>query len=117
MKEKVSVGVKALLVSYVVTAIILVILALLLYNLHWSATIVNLCIIGTYIIANALGSHMVAASINHQRLVIGLLFGITYFVILLLVSVLVKGAMASSVPELIKVLLVCVGSAVGGSIL
>lgn len=117
MRGKVNAWIKGLLVSYVVTAMVLVILSLLIYKLHWSSAVVNVCIICTYIIANALGSHIVAAFINHKRLPVGILFGIFYFLILLCVSLIVKDAMISSLWQTVKILFICVGGAVAGSIL
>lgn len=116
IKKNVIVGCKALIISYIITGIMLIVLSLLLYKLHWGMTVVYFGVILTYVVSNLIGAHILANHIRHKRFFVGLIFAAMYFVILMLISLVSGGGITGGFSETFKVLLVCACSAIFGSL-
>ena len=81
---------KVLLFSYIITAVMLLILAGIVLKADIPQTAVNIAIILIYIIATFAGGHIAGKSIGNQKFLWGLCLGGAYFVILLIVSLIVN---------------------------
>ena len=81
-----SVLLKALLVSYLVTAVLLLILTMLLYKLELSEGKVTVGIVVSYVLSTFLGGLMAGRMLKTRKFLWGLVLGLCYFLLLLLIS-------------------------------
>lgn len=116
VKKNLSVIIKALIIGYVITGIILVILAVLLYKLHFGTTAVYIGIIIAYVTSNFVGGYLLANYFQHRRLLQGVAYAGLYFALLLVISVIAEGTMVGSIASAVKVAMLCICSAAFGSI-
>lgn len=85
---------KSLLFSYIITGILLALLALLLYRLNLSEKTVSVAIIAIYVAATLFGGFVTGKRMGNRRFFWGLLMGCAYFLVLAAVSFIVgKGSM------------------------
>lgn len=105
---------KCLLISYVLTAGLLLLLALMLYRFGLKENIVNICIIAIYIIVTFLAGMMVGKRVQSRRFLWGLLIGVLYFVVLAGVSFVVNRSIQEVANNFVTVFLLCAGSGMLG---
>ena len=109
--------IRTLLISYLCSAIILILLTVLLYKFRLDEAQITLGIHGTYILSYLLGGFLAGKSMKSKRLLWGLLTGIFYFIFLFLVSSLQEQSVTSELPQILKILGLCAGSGMIGGIL
>lgn len=109
--------VKALLCSYITSAVILAILAYVLYKFRIGETQMQWGVWGIYGIACLLGGILMGKSKGNQRLIWGVLTGLLYFLILLLVSYIMNHGVADPSSEIFRAMGICVVSGAIGGIL
>ena len=115
MAGKIVGSLKILLLSYAVTAIILVILSFCLYKFNIADWQVTAGIMLTYIVSNLLGGYMAAKLGKSRHLIWGTGFGLIYFGILVLVSVAMNKGLSVDQMSAVRAMAVCVISgAIGG---
>ena len=83
---------KGLLFSYIITAFILLLLSFLMLKLDLSSTIFSGGIIFAYIVSSFIGGFFVGKKVDQRKFLWGLVMGILYFVVLMLVSLLMNRA-------------------------
>lgn len=116
MKEKAGIWLKSLLISFIVTGLLLVILSFLLYKMRWSTDQIQIGIILVYVVSNIAGGHLLASRIGHQRFFWGILFALSYFIILLLISLAIRGNFMEDSTQTIKALILCITGGIVGSL-
>lgn len=105
---------KCLLISYVLTAGLLLLLALMLYRFGLKENIVNICIIAIYIIVTFLAGMIVGKQAQSRRFLWGLLIGVLYFIVLAGVSFIVNRSIQEVANNFVTVFLLCAGSGMLG---
>lgn len=105
---------KCLLFSYVLTAGLLLLLALLLYRFSLQEKIVNISIILVYIAVTFLAGLLVGKRAGSKRFLWGLLMGVLYFAVLAMVSLIVNRSIQEIASNFITVFLLCGGSGMLG---
>lgn len=105
---------KSLLISYLLTAGLLLLLALLLYRFSLSESVVSLCITGIYIAVTFLAGFLAGKREGNRKFLWGLLMGVLYFLILVLVSLAVNHGLFGLTTSLFTVLVLCAGSGMLG---
>ncbi len=105
---------KCLLVSYILTAGLLLLLALMLYRFGLKENIVNICIIAIYVIVTFLAGMMVGKRVQSRRFLWGFLMGVLYFVVLAAVSLAVNRSIQDVANNCVTVFLLCAGSGMLG---
>lgn len=105
---------KALLAGYVVTGVLLMILALLLYKIDLDEQKVTMGIIATYVISTFTGGFIMGKLVEEQRFVWGLILGVIYFLLLFAVFFAVNHQLQSNGTNLITTLLLCAGGGMLG---
>ncbi len=105
---------KSLLCAYVVTGIMLLILTLLLYKAGLSEENVNAGIILTYVISTFAGGFVIGKLTGVKKFLWGLLAGILYFVLLLLISLGVYHSVQGEPMNLLTTFLLCAGGGMLG---
>ena len=98
---------KALLCAYVVTGILLLVLTLLLYKAGLSEENVNAGIILIYVISTFSGGFVIGKLTGTRKFLWGLLLGVIYFVLLLLISLGIYHSLQADVMNLVTMFLLC----------
>ena len=110
-------GVKALLCAYIVTGIMLLILTVLLYKLGLSEENVNAGITLTYVISTFSGGFVMGKLSGTRKFLWGLLTGVLYFVLLLLISLGIYHSVQGEIPTLVTTFLLCAGGGMLGGMM
>lgn len=105
---------KCLLFSYILTAGLLLLLAVLLYRFSLQEKIVNISIILIYIAVTFFAGFLSGKRFGTKKFLWGLLMGVMYFVVLALVSLIVNRSMQDVAPNFVTVFLLCAGSGMLG---
>ena len=109
MEKKAVDILKALLCAYVMTGILLLILTVLLYKAGLSEENINAGIILTYVISTFSGGFVIGKLAGVKKFLWGLLLGIMYFVLLLLISLGIYHSLQSDMMNLVTTFLLCAG--------
>jgi len=106
---------KNMLISYLLTAGLLLLLSLLLYRFGLSENIVSMSITGIYVIATFLSGFLAGKREQTKRFLWGLLMGLLYFLLLSAVSLIVDSSTFSLGRGFITTLILCcAGGMLGG---
>ena len=114
MEKKAVDILKALLCPYVMTGILLLILTVLLYKAGLSEENINAGIILTYVISTFSGGFVIGKLAGVKKFLWGLLLGIMYFVLLLLISLGIYHSLQSDMMNLVTTFLLCAGGGMLG---
>ncbi len=108
---------KSLLVSYVITGVLLVVLAMLLYKLELNERIVSASIVGIYVLSTLAGGFIIGRLVRVRRFLWGLGLGVVYFSLLLLITLGVYRGLNGDRAKLVTTLILCAGGGMGGGML
>ena len=108
---------KALLCAYVVTGILLLVLTLLLYKAGLREENVNAGIILIYVISTFSGGFVIGKLTGTRKFLWGLLLGVIYFVLLLLISLGIYHSLQADVMNLVTMFLLCAGGGMLGGMI
>ena len=114
LERKILWMVKALLCAYVVTGIMLLILTVLLYKLGLSEENVNAGIILIYVISTFSGGSVIGKFAKIRKFLWGLLAGVLYFILLLLISLGIYHSLQGEAVHLVTTFLLCAGGGMLG---
>lgn len=116
--SKQSIGlsvVKALFFSYLVTGVILLLLALLMYKAGPPDIVIRAGIIFSYIASSFVGGFLAGKCAKSKRYLWGILIGILYFAILFAVSTLLNKNALDQLGNTVMVFVMCsMGGMLGG---
>lgn len=108
---------KCLLCSYVITTGLLLILALLLYKLRLSESVVSIAVIVIYVAAAFLGGFLAGKCMQKRRFLWGMITGLLYFGILMMISCIYSGQLPVFGTGLLTTLILCsAGGTLGGMV-
>lgn len=108
---------KSLLISYLVTAGLLLLLALMLYRFSLTEKTVSLCITIIYILVTFLAGFLAGKKEGSRKFLWGLLMGCLYFLVLTAVSAVVNHGFSGPSSGFFTVLILCAGSGMLGGML
>lgn len=108
---------KCLLASYLLTGMLLLLLALGLYKLQLSEQVVRIGIIIIYILSAFLAGFLVAKVQDKRKFLWGALLGVLYFFVLLLISLITNRLVQDMTFSAFTILLICGGSGMLGGML
>lgn len=108
---------RSILVAYMITGMMIFVIAWIAYKCDLSDGAIGLCVIAIYVISNVAGGFCTGRAVEKNRLVYGLLTGLLYVAVLFLVSVLITGGIHNIEVRGISAMLLCIGGAAVGSIL
>lgn len=109
--------VKALLAAYVVTGILLIILALALYKFELNEGAVTAGVTAVYLISTFTGGLVVGKLAKVRRFLWGIVLGILYFALLLLVTVGIYRTFHGSSTEILVIFALCAGGGMAGGMI
>ncbi len=105
---------KALLAAYIVTGGLLLLLALLLYKLRLSESVINLSITAIYLIACFLAGFLMGKMMKTRKYLWGAAGGLLYFTLLALISLPARQVSAEASSFITTLLLCTAGGTLGG---
>ena len=105
---------KCLLFSYIITGLLLMLLAFLLYKMKLSQEIVSVGIIVVYVIATFFAGFATGKKVGERKFLWGLLMGAAYFLILTVVSLIVNHSARVVIGNFATVFCICAGSGMLG---
>ncbi len=108
---------KAMLCSYTLTGVLLLILAFLLFKMDLSEKIVSVGIVVIYILSCFLGGLVMGKKVKKQKYVWGLLLGMGYFLLLIGVSCLVERGFPMNIGRMLTTFTMCVGGGTLGGMI
>ena len=109
--------IKSLLAAYIVTGLLLLLLALLLYKLQLSVSVVNIGIIAIYVAACFLGGFLEGKMMKTRKFLWGGAFGLLYFAVLAIISLAVGQGFSGSSSHFVTTLILCMaGGTLGGMV-
>lgn len=106
---------KTLLISYLITAVLLLLLALGLYKFNMSAWQITAGVIVTYALSTFVGGYILAKKQKSRRLLWGIALGLIYFVILVVVSLLLNRGVSMDQTYAIRAIIICIGAGAIGA--
>ncbi len=115
--RKIGHVIKALMVSFLVTALLIVIFAFVMYKFSISENIIALGVTIIYIISCGLGGFYIGKVIGEKKFLWGLLVGALYLVVLLVISVIVGGDKSLLSGNILSLILLCLGGGTLGGML
>ena len=105
---------KALLAAYIVTGLLLLLLALLLYKLRLSEAVINLGITAIYLLACFLTGFFLGKMMKTRKYLWGAAGGLLYFTLLALISLAARQGSAEASSFITTLLLCTAGGTLGG---
>lgn len=108
---------KGLFIAYIITAIILLILSLLMLKLNLPSIVTSVGINLAYIASSLLSGFYVGKKVEQKKFIWGLLMGVVYFVILMLVSLIMNQSSPLPLGNMFTVLVICSLSGMLGGML
>lgn len=117
MSRKSFFMIRTLLTAYIITGLLLMILAFLLYKWNLTQSKIDLGILAVYLISNLAGGFVIGKQTQERKFIWGLISGILYFLLLLLVTFLVYHNIQGDVKDMIMTLFLCAGGGmIGGMV-
>lgn len=117
VEQKVVGMLKALLCAYVITGILLLVLTGLLYKLNLDESKVTVGIIVIYVLSTFIGGFVVGKLSGERKFIWGLMVGIVYFILLLLVSVGLYHSLQGDSSDVMTTFFLCAGGGMLGGML
>ncbi len=106
---------KCLLFSYILTAGLLLLLALLLYKMGLSEGIVSIAISAIYVTSTFAAGFVAGKKLQIRKFLWGMLLGTAYFIVLAIISVLVNQSVSELGNSFLTTLTLCAaGGTLGG---
>lgn len=107
--------IKLLLVGYIISGIILGVLALMMWKGNPAAGLISGGLLFAYLISCFVGGLLLGKKIGVRKYLWGLLFGLLYFVVIFAVSPLVRNITGNVSDNIVTVMLLCAaGGMLGG---
>lgn len=111
-----SIG-KILLLMYVVTAILLFLLAILVQQFNWESNLISIGVSIVYVVSCFIGGFFVGKVQQNKKFIWGILMGLSYIIIMLVITLVIKHGFHSSVSTFVTNLLLCLGAGMLGGML
>ncbi len=115
VSKKIMCTMKVLLVSYLFTGVLMVLLAMILCKLGLSETKVEMGIFVIYILSTLFGGYGVGKLVEVQKYLWGMVLGLCYFAMLLLVTLCINKTLGDV--NVVSTMLVCMGCGTVGGML
>lgn len=108
---------KSLMFSYILTAILLMLLALLLYKVGLGASIVSIAIIAIYVISTFFAGFLAGKRMQNRKFLWGLVMGGLYFLVLAAISFAVNRTVGGMGNSFLTTMVLCVGGGMLGGMI
>ena len=109
--------IKSLLASYIVTGILLLVLTFFMYKFELNEKIVSAAIVGIYVVSTLIGGMIIGKLTKSKRCLWGMVLGILYFVLLLLITLGVYRTLNGDSVSIVTSLILCAGGGMTGGMI
>ena len=109
--------IKSLLASYIVTGILLLVLTFFMYKFELNEKIVSAAIVGIYLVSTLIGGMIIGKLTKSKRYLWGMVLGIVYFVLLLLITLGVYRTLNGDSVSIVTSLILCAGGGMTGGMI
>lgn len=109
--------IKSLLASYIVTGVLLLILTFFMYKFELNEKIVSAAIVGIYVVSTLVGGIIIGKLTREKRYLWGLILGIMYFVLLLIITLGVYRTLNGDSVSIVTSLILCAGGGMAGGMI
>ena len=109
--------IKALLISFFATALLIVVFAFVMFKFNISENIIAVGVTVIYIISCGLGGFYIGRVIGEKKFMWGLLVGALYLMVLLVVSAIIGGDKSLLSGNILSLVLLCLGGGTLGGML
>ena len=109
--------IKSLLASYIVTGILLLVLTFFMYKFELNEKIVSAAIVGIYVVSTLIGGMILGKLTKSKRYLWGMVLGIIYFVLLLLITLGVYRTLNGDSVSIVTSLILCAGGGMTGGMI
>ena len=109
--------IKSLLASYIVTGILLLVLTFFMYKFELNEKIVSAAIVGIYVVSTLIGGMIIGKLTKSKRYLWGMVLGIVYFVLLLLITLGVYRTLNGDSVSIVISLILCAGGGMTGGMI
>ena len=109
--------IKSLLASYIVTGILLLVLTFFMYKFELNEKIVSAAIVGMYVVSTLIGGVIIGKLTKSKRYLWGMVLGIIYFVLLLLITLGVYRTLNGDSVSIVTSLILCAGGGMTGGMI
>lgn len=107
----------AVFVMFIISGLLLLLLALLLYKMELNESVVKIGIIVIYVLSGVAGGVLMGKIMREQKFLWGLAAGAIYFILLFLISALVKGGFDMELTKVITTMILCGASGMAGGMI
>lgn len=107
----------AVFVMFILSGLMLLTLALLLYKMDLSESAVKIGIVVIYVVSGIAGGLLMGKIMKAQKFLWGFAAGAIYFVILLIVSTVVKGGFDMEITKVATTMILCGASGMAGGMI
>jgi putative membrane protein (TIGR04086 family) len=108
---------KCLLFSYIITGILLLLLAFLLFQFDLSEKIVAGGIIVIYVGSTFFAGFLAGKKLKNRKFLWGLVLGLAYFIVLVVVSLIVNHSLGGLTHNFLSSLILCAGGGMLGGMM
>ena len=108
---------KCLLAAYIITGLMLLVTAALLYKFQLSEKVIDISIIAIYVVSSLLAGLFYAKGASTRRFLWGMSAGAAYFLVICMISLAVEQDFTPLSNSCITTLLICLGSGMLGGML
>lgn len=108
---------KFICITYIISIILLLFVAFLLYKMKFEENTTQMLVYGIYIVSCVFGGCCIGKSIGQRRFLWGLLFGLVYVAILFLISLCFQTETNPETGHTITVFVICLASGCIGGML
>ena len=109
--------IKSLLASYIVTGILLLVLTFFMYKFELNEKIVSAARVGIYVVSTLIGGMIIGKLTKSKRYLWGMVLGIIYFVLLLLITLGVYRTLNGDSVSIVTSLILCAGGGMTGGMI
>ena len=109
--------IKSLLASYIVTGRLLLVLTFFMYKFELNEKIVSAAIVGIYVVSTLIGGMIIGKLTKSKRYLWGMVLGIIYFVLLLLITLGVYRTLNGDSVSIVTSLILCAGGGMTGGMI
>lgn len=108
---------RSLLISYILSGLLLLGLAFVLYKLKIKEAQINMAVYAIYVIACLIGGFLAGKQIGQRRFFWGMLSGLLYFLVLFAVSWILKDGGSFDMARVTTVMACCLGGGTAGGMM
>lgn len=109
--------VQSITVSYLLTAVMLLLLSFIMYKCKVSMSGANSGILASYVLSCLIGGFIFSGCLAQKKYLGGVLLGVVYFAVVYLVSAVWNQSIAAQMPGMLTAFLICVFSGMLGGMI